>query len=238
MPHPLESRYRAVWEATRTNKQLSAEGVARSRFFFEFGAAHCETPVPKRFHTCAIVCGLPFPASVQRAFEDVWQRCLAVLDHPLSYGVEPANRHTEVFLLQEPHERFASQAMAAAVQATVRAAQTTRAFRVAYRFPFMTPDGTIVVPGFDAPYGTVDALRSRLKASAIPCPEKQSQWFHVSLGRILDPIRETRLKPLLDLTESHWGEVITEVTIGELLWIWEKQWYMVDREVLSRIQLE
>mgnify|MGYP001561453555 CR=1 FL=1 len=37
--------------------------------------------------------------------------------------------------------------------------------------------------------------------------------------------------------ESHWGKVIGEVTVNKLLWTWEKQWYMVDKEILEALDL-
>jgi hypothetical protein len=232
--HPLEPRYRAVWETTLRNRQLSAEDVAASRFFFDL---HKEQPIPKRFDTYALLCGLPFSQSVQSALESCWQQCLSVLYHPLAYGVSPANRHTEIFLFQRPEEMFSREQVQAGIQASLLVARETRPFRIVFRHPFLTPDGTIVAPGFDEPAGTVDALRARLQQTVTACPKKQSQWLHVSLGRILEPIAEKRLRPLLDRMQSLWGELIDEAVVGEFLWIWEKQWYMVDREVLHRCRL-
>jgi len=232
--HPLEPRYRAVWETTLQDRQLSAEHVADSRFSFDF---QNKQPVPKRFDTYAILCGLPFSQSAQNVLERCWQRCLSVLQHPLAYGVSPANRHTEIFLFQRPEEMFSRAEVQTGIQASLPIAGEVHRFKIVLRHPFLTPDGTIVAPGFDEPAGTIDALRARLQQAVTACPKKQSQWLHVSLGRILEPIAEKRLRPLLDRMQSLWGEFIDEAVVDEFLWIWEKQWYMADREVLDRRRL-
>jgi hypothetical protein len=227
--HPLDPRYRAVWETTLRNRRLSAENVAASRFFFDFPN---KQPIPKRFDTYAMLCGLPFSPSVQSILESCWQQCLSVLQHPLAYGVSPANRHAEIFLFQRPEEVFSREEVQAGIQVSLPIARETRPFKIVFCHPFLTLDGAIVAPGFDEPAGTIDALRSKLQQTVTACPKKQSQWLHVSLGRILEPIDGKRLRPLLDRMQSLWGELIDEAAVDELLWIWEKQWYMADREVL------
>ena len=236
MQHPLEARYRAVWDSTRKNARLTDEGVAGSRFYFDFPGSE-RVPIPKRFDTFAIVCGLPFSSEVQAAFEKHWRHCLAVLGNPLAYGVEPQNRHTEIFLFQRPEEIFPRDQVDRAIAESLSIARQMRSFNVKWCFPFMTPDGTIVAPGYDEPAGIVDELRLNLRNHVSTYPRKQSQWMHVSLGRILEPLSDARCTALLQEMDSRWREVIAEATIDEWLWIWEKQWYMVDRKLLHRVEL-
>ena len=240
MNHPLETRYHTVWEQTLGQKELSADNVAGSRFFFDFHSKDDSSgtvAVPRRFDTYGIVCGLPFEENVQTLLAKLWQQCLSIIGAPLAYGVEPANRHTEIFLFQRPGEDFSREEVNAGLKASLKTMDGLPAFKIVLCHPFLTPDGTIVVPGFDEPPGIVDQLRSKLEANVATFPKKQSQWVHISLGRILEPIDERRLTPLLDLMQERWGEVISETKVTELLWIWERQWYMVDRQILHRRQL-
>jgi len=234
MQHFLEARYREVWDATKRGSRLTEEAVAGSRFYFELSSG---SPIPKRFDTYALLCGLPFAASLQSIFESYWQQCLSFLNAPLAYGVEPANRHTEIFLFQRPQEVFSKEEVNAAIAASLPIARELRSFKIVFCHPFITPDGTIVVPGYDEPAGIVESFRRRLRENLKTYPQKQSHWVHVSLGRILEPLDGERWQRLLQQMESRWGEVIAETIIDELLWIWEKQWYMVDREVLDRVCL-
>jgi hypothetical protein len=238
--HPLEAKYRAVWQKTLRNRCLSAEDVANSRFFFSFEeSSRTAKPiaVPKRFDTYGIIVGLPFSESLQATLEVVWQRCLLELGNPLSYGVEPANRHTEIFLFQRPGELFAAEQRNASLERSLMIAREMAAFQVTFRHPFITPDGTIVLPGFDDPPGIVADFRSSLRSQLPAFPQQQSQWLHISLGRVLEPMDARSLEPFLISMQSHWGEMVAQTQVDELLWVWEKQWYMVDREVVHRRRL-
>ena len=195
-------------------------------------------PVPRRFDTYGMVCGLPFPQALQRELQKIWLRCLELLNHPLAYGVQPAALHTEIFLFQRPGETFSPEAIQSNIAASRVLAKETPAFKLILRHPFITPDGTIVAPGLDDPAGTLDGLRHKLRVGLRLYPQKQSQWMHVSLGRVLEPLDGQRLRPMLDEMQGTWGEIIGEARIDEILWTWERQWYMQDREVLHRCRLK
>ncbi len=232
MAHLLEQRYRAVWERTKNRDHLSGADVAASRFYFEFKDG---PPVPRRFDTYAIVCGLPFQPQMQRALHSYWRRYLATLSSPLAYGVEPANLHTEIFLFQRPEETFGKEQVDAAIAESLTVLREMSLFRLIFRHPFITPDGTIVAPGYDEPAGVVEALRMKLRENLQIYPKKQSQWVHVSLGRILEPVDQKQWRSLLEEMDLHWGEIVGEAEIGDCQVLWEKQWYMMEREQLHRV---
>jgi len=232
----LFARYRAVWERTVSQRALTAESVSESRFFFDFPVDG--KPTPRRFDTYAIVCGLPYPGTLQRTLKAQWEQCISSLGNPLAYAVLPPDLHTEIFLFQRPGETFSAEEVEASIQSSLSIPENISSFQLTLHHPFITPDGTVVVPGVDSPGGTIDTLRDALRSEVKVYPQKQSQWMHISLGRILEPLSEQRLAPLLNEMTAHWREVIGETTVGELLWTWGKQWYMLDREILHRRSLK
>ncbi|MEK9174046.1 MAG: hypothetical protein AAB845_02150, partial [Patescibacteria group bacterium] len=221
---PLAERYHQVWKRTLEQQSLGASDVAKSQFFFESdqqGAMLLQdgVPVPKRFDTYAIVGCLPFPAVFQQTLEDLWQEFMGLLGNPLAYGVELLNRHVEIFLFQRPGELFAQEEIEASIQASLPIAEALPRFTIRFTYPFMTPDGTIVVPGYAEPEeGVVDEFRDILKSTLTTYPQNQSQWLHTSLGRVLEPLSSEQLQPLLALMDAHQGEEIGRVEVGELLW--------------------
>lgn len=240
---PLTERYRPVWERTIGQGALQESDVAQSQFFFDSAPAgglllREGRPVPKRFDTYAIVCCLPFSEEFQRILENLWQEFMELLGNPLAYGVELSNRHVEIFLFQRPGELFPQTVIDEAMRASIPIAEKLSPFTISFAYPFMTPDGTIVVPGFVKPEGVIDGFREGLKNTLTSYPQKQSQWLHTSLGRVLEPLDSTRLAPLIDHMNSHWGQEIGKVEVDKLLWTHEKQWYMVDKTILHQIALK
>lgn len=229
----FEKKYKDAWKATLSNGQLGLSDVEKSKFFFETINGSF---VPKKFDTYSIVCCLPFSESFQKKLDGYWKQFTELLSDPISYGVKPENRHVEIFLFQRPEEMFLKEEVKGGIEKSLVLSRKVPAFKILFRYPFMTPDGTIVVPGFDDTE-TVESLRLKLRKSLSVYPQKQSQWLHTSLGRILEPLDKSRLEPLLNHMEAHWGEVIGEITVDRLQWMWEKQWYMVDKEIISEIKL-
>jgi hypothetical protein len=239
--HPLASKYSAVWEKTLANGELKLDEINKSRFFFEVDGSGVlimenSAPVPKHFDTYAIVC-FPLHNALHQMLDDLWEQFLLLVKNPIAYGVRPQNRHVEIFLFQRPGELFTEPEVLRGINRSLRVSQTMSPFKIAFYYPFLTPDGTIVVPGLDEPAGTVDNFRNKLRAELQTYPQKQSQWVHISLGRILEPIDTVRLKPLLYLMQSHRDQRIGEVLVNELIWTWEKQWYMTDKKILHRRRL-
>lgn len=242
MKNILEQRYRAVFETMLRNGQVSVDSVAGSKFFFELNSDKTpkivnDSAIPKRFDTYAIVCCLPFPEEFQKVLQDYWKYFLTLLGNPVAYGVEPQNMHVEIFLFQRPEETFTQAQVKNSIKSSLALAKELRSFKISFHYPFMTPDGTIVVPGFENT-GVMETFRSRLRETLPAYPQKQSQWLHTSLGRILEPLSKSQIEPLLRDMENNWGKVIGEVTVNNLLWTWEKQWYMVDKEIIETLKLK
>jgi hypothetical protein len=241
MENLLEQKYRTTWETTLSNKMLKPSDIEGSKFYFELNSDKTSKivngfPVPKKFDTYAIVCCLPFSESFQNILENHWKKSLELLGNPVSYGVEPQNRHVEIFLFQRPEELFLQKQIKDGIKYSLAMAKKLSSFKITFCYPFITPNGTIVVPGFEN-NGAIEEFRSKLRENILTYPKKQSQWLHTSLGRILEPLDKARMAPLLRDMENNWGKVIGEVTVNTLLWTWEKQWYMVDKEILETLKI-
>lgn len=234
--HSFNKRYREVWEIIKDNKEISEKAVESSRKYFEFDEKGI--PTPKRFDTYQIICGLGLNKELNISLAKLWEKIMAGLGNPLSYSVKPENLHFELFLFQRPSEQFEPEEVEKAINTSKEILKDQKAFSVTLEHPFITPDGTIVTPGYPTPESCVDSIRENLKKGVKTSPEKQSQWFHVSLGRILEPITKNRLANTLAEIDGAWGNTVGEFEIRELLWTHEKQWYMVNKEILHTLSLK
>ena len=97
----------------------------------------------------------------------------------------------------------------------------------------INPDGCFVARGIDAT-GTFRKLRSHLKSTVKGFPIRQSQWVHIPLGRILEPVGESKFEMLKTVVlESINSENVNIGSVGALKLINETQWYMEKHETLE-----
>jgi hypothetical protein len=103
---------------------------------------------------------------------------------------------------------------------------------------FITPDGTVVCPGYPIPGEAVEDFRKAIHSVVTDVPHKQSQWFHTSLGRILNPVDSEKWNHALLMLEKQWNKHIATCLIDALLWTHEERWYMVEKKILHELPLQ
>jgi hypothetical protein len=241
--HAYEQRYRAVFDRSRELGHLATEQVDQSRFYFDFATdpnTGLSIPVPKTFDTYGVVALMPMSHDVQDTLSATWENTLASLGQPLAYGVEPDKRHVELILFSRPEEIFDEATIDSSIGASFAALKESppASFNATFRSPFITPDGTVVVPGFPEPVSAIDDFRASVRrAVGDTIPERQSRWFHISLGRILEAMDATTMEPTLQVMEDNWGEQLASVTVDKIMWTHEKQWYMMQKDILHELPL-
>ena len=236
--HAYMERYRQVWERTLSSGALTEAEIAKSRYYFE---ADLSTPRPKKMNTYGIVALMPPPAAAQDVLQKAWEDLFGLLGQPCAYAVEPPNRHVELMLFARPEEASNDTTTQASIEASFAALErnTPHHFQATFNYPFITPDGTVVVPGFPGPASSVDDFRTLIRDTVGgTTPKKQSNWFHISLGRILEPLSPLGLRAAFKQIEEKWGERLFTCEVNQVIWTHEKQWYMVDKDILHRLDLQ
>lgn len=237
--HPFDQRYKMIWEKTRQNGDLSADQVEKSRFYFNFDKTS-GAPVPKVFDTYGVVALMPMSAETQTTLTHTWDYILKNLQQPLAYAVEPDKRHVELILFSRPEETFPEAAIHRAVDKSYESlrANPPHKFRAVFCHPFITPDGTVVIPGYPEPATAIDDFRTSVRmAVGENIPNRQSQWFHISLGRILEPLSSERMLSAFDDMQENWGKPLAELLIDKVMWTHEQQWYMLQKTILHELEL-
>ena len=90
--------------------------------------------------------------------------------------------------------------------------------------------------GFDQ-FGGVRKIREFIRERHRFIPQKQSNWAHVPIGRILEPIGSEGFIQLKKLVNMSRQNIVSE-GISSVKLIHEKQWYMEARETLAEFYLE
>ena len=68
-------------------------------------------------------------------------------------------------------------------------------------------------------------------------PKKQSEWAHVPLGRILEPVSSKNFSYLRDFITQLSNQNIITIKINSLKYIHEKRWYMEEKDLLLEKKL-
>ena len=97
-------------------------------------------------------------------------------------------------------------------------------------------DGCLIAKGYDKSL-QMEKIRSFFKNNLDFFPEKQSNWSHIPLGRILEPIGEKKYSLLKNYITKKQNLKIASTTVKDFKFIFEKRWYMEDRSLLRIIEV-
>ena len=97
-------------------------------------------------------------------------------------------------------------------------------------------DGCVILRGYDRD-NFVNNLRSEIFKTIKFLPKKQSQWIHIPIGRILEPVGKNKFKMLKEYILKNSSNVIGSTLINEIKYVHETQWYMTKKSFLKKIKL-
>ena len=223
----LESRYRQIRQQVENFRDFPDAEQAKSRALFEL---QDNVARPRRFDVWTCLAGLPLPNKLTESFQQISQQVRTLLPGQVRfYEVMPENYHWEVFIIKRPLEEVPVEQLTDAGDIFRGIFSQESPFQIRYGGFLVTPDGTVLVQGI----GEFDRLRHKLR-SAIPfASPKQSQLGHISLGRILDPVGEETFSQLKQMVRDSQHQVYGDWEIAEVKYVYERQWYMEDREIIE-----
>lgn len=230
----LEERYRSVGDRTWNETDFVETHLLGSRALFTDESLAARKARPRELEVYALLSGLPFPEPFTTALTDVQQRITAVLGDCLHYWVLPQNLGVEYCVFKWPGEALPEDGLhvARAGLAQIRA----EPFGFAIGGIQVNPDGCVVARGFDD-RGALFDIRRSVRDRVPFLPERQSQWAHVPLGRILEPVGPARFQRLKELVASLASVPIARTSIDHMKLIHETRWYMEERETIEEFSL-
>jgi len=110
-------------------------------------------------------------------------------------------------------------------------------FKFAIKGVQINPDGCIIARGYDE-NRSLFRIREQFKNNLKFLPSRQSNWAHIPMGRILEPIGVSKFKKLESLVNILSSEFITEFEINIVKFIHEKRWYMEEKSILMEHYLK
>ena len=229
----LDDSYRAVSGQKTGLDDFLVKDLDVSNSLFELDAF--DLIRPRKLEVLACVAGLTFPSYVVDHLSLLQDRIRNLLPQGLrAYFVEPHNLALELVVLKWPTDVIRPDVLLSfykflpgllppnKIQIDIRGFQFHR-------------DGCLIAKGFDTD-NSFRCLRDNLIKKIPQLPTRQSNWAHIPLGRILEPIGTESYALLRELEVQSQG-ISLSFSISELKLIHEHRWYMVERDTLARFHI-
>lgn len=230
----LRKGYEEVAARTWLASDFQAAHLASSRDLFTPESLAAGAPRPKPLEVYALLSGLPFPTDFVAALGRVLDAVHEVIGPALRYWVRPENLGVEYCVFKWPTDGWRAEWLPGVRDALsgVRAAP----FDFTIGGIQVNPDGCVVARGFDE-RATIFRVREHARRSLSFLPARQSNWAHVPLGRILEPIGTSRFARLRTLMADLSAREIATARIGAMKLVHETRWYMEEKTVLQEYTL-
>lgn len=227
----LQNSYNHVFSEAQNLKCFDDDLLNNSRALFEFDGQG--EPKPKKLDVEALVCGLPFANSLIDVATNVQRKLDKYLELTDRYWVKANNLACEVMVLKWP-DNTSDRSITPKFIAFLESLNLSP-FNIRIHGAQMHADGCVVLRGYDC--GRLREVRKILIENFPGLPQKQSSWVHVPLGRITSQVGQDIYKSLINELNSIFNESSCDIKITDLKLVSEKQWYMVDREIIKKIDL-
>ena len=222
--------YDFVSGETWKHRDFKIEYLKASRGLFDFSEGGALKP--KKFEVVAVVAGLPFSNSLIEQISSIQNKISKIIKGAARYWVLPNNLATEFIVCKWPEESWSSEKQNAALDTLTSLAFLS--FPIQFRGFQINPDGCVVIRGYDTS-GEFHRIRSFLRDRLDFVSSRQSSWYHIPIGRILEPVGFNAFEQLRDLSKQNGCLDAFNESIDQIHLVHEKQWYMASRTKLLTI---
>ena len=220
----LNISYLEAFDKFKLCSDLNYENVKNSIELFNIHSIKSRNPIPKDLDVVGVVSGIEFEAKFKEDISLIQSKLEVKLGQVLNYMVKPSNLAVEYCVLKWPEEIY-DQKIVDQTWFFLKK-MDIKPFEFTISGIQMHIDGCIVLRGFSENM-IIHRVRNRLKECVLNFPNKQSNWSHVPIGRILEPIDEKTKKNLtifLDEINKDFKNLKTK--INKIYLVHEKRWYM------------
>tara|TARA_A200000113_G_scaffold159546_1_gene144279 strand:- start:3133 stop:3876 length:744 start_codon:yes stop_codon:yes gene_type:complete len=230
----LEQSYMAVGNQCLNLLDFERDSLRVSLDLFETKSIFSGSPKPKLVSVYALISGQPFDNKTTNILSNI-QKCLSkIVANKAHYFVRPENLGIEYCVFKWPEGPW-NEKWNDKIKNTVQRIPFSK-FQLHLRGIQIHPDGCIVVKGFDES-STLFKIRDFFRDRLMFLPERQSNWAHIPLGRILEPTGPDKFNLLRTYIFKQNKIMNHSLVIDELQYVHEKRWYMEERSEILRRKL-
>ena len=223
----LFKSYEKVSSEFKKNLKFDESLLKKSREIFNIDNKN-NIASPKELEVIALLGGLPFSDKLQKSILLVQNKLREILKSNLFYMVKKENLGVELLVLKWPQDNrnFELEKKIIIYLDNLN----LKEFELFFDGIQIHNDGCIILRGFDVNNKFID-LRRNIYSNFPDIPEKQSNWVHIPIGRILNQVSQEvyfKLSNLVDYTQNN-NESFPSQKIKNIKLIYETKWYMEQR---------
>ena len=230
----LNKSYNKVGQQIFELSDFSEDSLITSRNIFTKKSIENRKPKPRKFEIYALLSGLSFNSKFVKSLAEIQHKIDNIIDGSLRYFVFTENLGIEHCVFKWQNNNW-TQEKEKIVCETLDNYKFV-SFDLIVKGVQIHPDGCIVAKGYDC-NGEIQKIRSYLKEKINFFPHKQSQWAHIPLGRILEPIGQKKFIELKNLIKDINEIEITSTKISTYKFIHEERWYMEETKLIKVIEV-
>jgi hypothetical protein len=225
----LKESYEKVGKKILEKKDFDSVDLESSVLLFEGNSIAAGNPEPLQVDVFAVLSGISFDQKFLEYTRTIQVKIHEIIVGTRFYLVEPENLGIEYAVLKWPNGVLGLRTIEQSIQAIQDI--KLKSFHLNVFGIQIHEDGCIILKGIDE-CGSLFRLRENVISNVAEIPDKQSEWAHVPLGRILSPIGESRMSALKKLIVKIDQELNYHLLIDSVHLVHEKQWYMKQKEYL------
>jgi hypothetical protein len=231
----LRRAYAEVGSQTWVGSEFHESKLSGSRALFEPESLISRDPRPKQLEVIALVSGIPFDPGFIAPILDVQRAISEILGGSLHYWVNSQNLGVEYCVFKWPEDQLNLDGLPNIKKAIEET--RLRTFEFTIGGIQINPDGCVVARGFDDG-AAIFRVRDSLKRKMPSLPTRQSEWAHVPLGRILEPLNSGQFQKLRSFAADMAERKVASTRVVSMKLVHEKRWYMEEKSVLAEYLLD
>jgi len=226
----LQPNYDEVSYKTWINSDLKKNNLRSSTSLFVFKEKKI---IPKELEVIALLAGLPFDKILTNKILNTQNKIIKIIGQKKHYWVKKNNLGLEYCVFKWPKQQLDKANINKLCKFISKI--KFKKFNVLFDGCQLNPDGCVVIKGFDISKN-ISNSRKLISNKINFLPTKQSTWFHIPIGRILEPVGAKnflKLKKFFEKNSKGWKHY---EEINNIKLIHEYQWYMESRKTLVNIR--
>jgi hypothetical protein len=224
----LNKSYDLIGNKIYDDQSLSRRFLQKSLDLFTKKSLIIRDPKPIDVDVIALVSGLSFSNNLIAVFQKLITEISKILEKTLCYWVKPKNYGVEYCVFKWPNDIWCQDWLNEII--SFLESKEYYSFELNITGIQLHQDGCIIAKGYDC--GKIRSIRSDLKSNLKFVPDRQSNWAHVPLGRILEPVSGKKFINLKETIKKFSLEKLGSEKINDAKIVHEKRWYMEKKEIL------
>lgn len=231
----LEKSYQLVGSKINDIKDFNPDDLKGSRSLFNTKQANQKIFNPISVNVFAVLSGISFSEEFLQLIEKIQSNIKNIILDKDFYFVEPKNLGVEFAILKWPDDTLPTNSIEEAT--SILQDLNLKSFLLNIFGIQIHIDGCIILKCYDEDR-SLFVVREKLLSGIKDIPSKQSNWAHIPLGRVLEPIGQSKMAQLKRLIQEIDVELDYKLLIDSIHLVHEKQWYMKDKDYIFTKELK